>query len=348
MKIVATAPTKIILCGEHAVVHGANAIAAPISFRNTITLDKRVGEPKFVLHQPAAPDWHAELAADGTITGKPVYRGLMRMVAQILREQNTSISKQDVLYAEFKFSRAPKGTGNSASIAAAIASALYAHLQVKPSKQQLFDAIQTAEKEAHGNPSGIDAQTVVSNCAQRFHKEWDSNGNTKFFFEDVNLKLPKGTKLLMIDSLREGEKPQTTSEMVAIFSNRYFNKEPTELNAGERKRIVDEFNPIVSKIESQLREDADARLLGQYFNENHETLRKADVSSEAIEDARKTALDAGAFGAKLTGAGGRGGAVIALVAKEKLAAVRQAMTAKSFKVSEAEFDSKGITLETID
>ncbi|NYZ74946.1 hypothetical protein H0O03_01655 [Candidatus Micrarchaeota archaeon] len=348
MKIVATAPTKIILCGEHAVVHGANAIAAPISFRNTITLDKRVGEPKFVLHQPAAPDWHAELAANGTITGTPVYHGLMRMAAQILREQGTSISEQGVLYTEFKFGFSPKGTGNSASIAAAIASALYAYLKVKPSRQQLFDAIQTAEKEAHGNPSGIDARTVISNCAQRFHKEWDSNGNTKFFFEDADLKLPKGTKLLIIDSLHEGEKPQTTSEMVAIFSNYYFKKGPTELNASERKRIADEFNPIVFKIESQLRENGDATLLGKYFNENHEMLRKTGVSSEAIEGARKTALDAGAFGAKLTGAGGRGGAVIALVAKEKLAAVRQAMTAKSLKVSEAEFDSKGITLETID
>ncbi|MEW5955416.1 MAG: hypothetical protein AB1626_02655 [Candidatus Micrarchaeota archaeon] len=348
MKVVATALTKIILCGEHAVVHGANAVAAPISFRNTITLEKREGGPKFVLHQRRAPDWHAELDADGTVTGKQVYHGLMRMVEQILREQNTSISEQGFLYAEFTYSRAPKGTGNSASIAAAIASALYAYLKVTPSRQQLFDAIQTAEKEAHGNPSGIDARTVISSCAQRFHKEWDSKGDAKFFFEDADLKLPAGTKLLVIDSLREGEKPQTTGELVELFSRHYFNGGPSELNAAERKRIQDEFNPAVARVESQLREDGDAILLGKYFNENHELLRKAGVSSNAIEDARKTALDAGGLGAKITGAGGRGGAVIALVAIETAAAVKQALAAKNFKVSEAEFDSKGITLEAID
>jgi len=270
------------------------------------------------------------------------------MVAQILREQNTSIGEQGVLYSEFTFGFSPKGTGNSASIAAAIASALYAYLKIKPSRQQLFDAIQTAEKEAHGNPSGIDARTVISNCAQRFHKEWDSNGNTKFFFEDVDLKLPKGTKLLIIDSLREGEKPQTTGELVDVFSRHYFNKGPTELNAAERKRIVDEFNPIVSNIELQLREDGDAMLLGKYFDENHGLLRNAGVSSTAMEEVIKTALDAGALGAKLTGAGGRGGAVIALVDEETLEAVRQAIAAKSFKAHEAEFDSKGIKLDTMD
>ena len=346
MKIIATAPTKIILCGEHAVVHGGNAVAAPISFRNKVALEKRIGPPRFVFHQPAAPQWHAELHPDGTITGNAAYKGLMLLVDTVMREQETSVAEQGFLYADFVYSGAPKGTGNSASIAAALASALYAFLKVKPSKQQLFDAIQIAEREAHGNPSGVDARTVISTCAQRFHKKWDSQGNPEFFFEDADLKLPLQTRLLIIDSLRAGEKPAATSELVEQFSKHYFNKSPNELTPAERQRVADEFNRVTAKIESQLRLDGDAQLLGDYFNENHELLRKAGVSSKGIEEAKKTALAAGAFGAKLTGAGGRGGALIALVKKEKLAAVKQALATKKFKSYEANFDFKGITIES--
>ncbi|MGC9113773.1 MAG: mevalonate kinase family protein [Candidatus Micrarchaeia archaeon] len=346
--ITASAPTKVIICGEHAVVYGGNAIAAPISFRNVVVLGKRAGKPKFVFCQSSTPDWHAELDAQGNVSGTPLYQGFMRMVQHIFHECGTSVSEQGQLHAELKFSGAPKGTGNSASIAAALAVALYAFLGAKPSRDQLFNTVQIAEKVAHGNPSGVDARTVISDCAQRFHKEWDSQGNVKFFFEDVDLKLPRGSELLIIDSKRGDEKPQTTAELVAAVAKYYFNKGAAELTAEERAKICAVFNPVIARIESQLHENGNAKLLGEYFNENHELLRQAGVSSKGIEEARKIALENSAYGAKLTGAGGVGGAVIALVAKEKIPVVKAALEKSGFKSFQSEFSDRGASVDRIE
>ncbi|MGB9576954.1 MAG: mevalonate kinase, partial [Candidatus Norongarragalinales archaeon] len=83
-------------------------------------------------------------------------------------------------------------------------------------------------------------------------------------------------------------------------------------------------------------------------NENHELLRQAGVSSKGIEEARKIALENNAYGAKLTGAGGVGGAVIALVAKEKIPVVKAALEKSGFKSFQSEFSDRGASVDRIE
>lgn len=346
MKVIASAPTKIIICGEHAVVHGANSIAAPISFRNKIILEKRPGKPRLLMEDNPASKWWASLEEDGKIDGNPIMQGYMLMAQHIFAECKSSLSKVGFLHAEKRLAASPKGTGNSSSIAAALACALYAFLGETPSKEQLFQSIQIAEKYAHANPSGVDARAVISDCAQRFHKEWGSQGRVNYFFEDANLVLPEGTALLLIDSCRADEKPLPTADLVTSFSLHRFSKMPTELTASDRKKVCLEFNPLTQKIEGQLQAKGNPVLLGKYFNENHELLAKSGLSASGIEEARKLALSEGAFGAKITGAGGPCGAVIALVPKEKIAKIKSALEKKGFKCFEAKFSEKGACVES--
>jgi mevalonate kinase len=74
-------------------------------------------------------------------------------------------------------------------------------------------------------------------------------------------------------------------------------------------------------IETLKREDLEE--LGFLFNLNHELLSALGVSNEALDKLVYAAQRAGAFGAKLTGAGG-GGCMIALVSKDR---ARSVMTA---------------------
>jgi len=62
-------------------------------------------------------------------------------------------------------------------------------------------------------------------------------------------------------------------------------------------------------------EAGDLESLGDAMNVNHGLLAAAGVSSPALDIAVDTLRRAGALGAKLTGAGGDGGAVVALFRK---------------------------------
>ena len=64
---------------------------------------------------------------------------------------------------------------------------------------------------------------------------------------------------------------------------------------------------------------------GELMTSNHALLQKIGVSLPQLDALVNTAIDAGAYGAKLSG-GGLGGNVLALVPPERAAAVSQALT----------------------
>jgi mevalonate kinase len=83
--------------------------------------------------------------------------------------------------------------------------------------------------------------------------------------------------------------------------------------------------------------------LGQLMQHNHELLRQLGVSTAALDAACQTAIQLGAWGAKLTGAGG-GGCVIALVDPDTRAVLREAWAARSFACLEASASGCGAPL----
>jgi mevalonate kinase len=81
----------------------------------------------------------------------------------------------------------------------------------------------------------------------------------------------------------------------------------------------------------------DARALGVLFDENHACLRELGLSTERLEAGVIAAHKAGAFGAKLTGAGA-GGCLIAITDEEHEAPVRAALAEVGFALVEARLD----------
>lgn len=64
---------------------------------------------------------------------------------------------------------------------------------------------------------------------------------------------------------------------------------------------------------------------GKYCNESHDLLKKLKVSSTTLDTLVTAAVDAGAYGAKLSGAGG-GDCMFAVVSDQKKAAVKEAIS----------------------
>jgi mevalonate kinase len=139
---------KIILVGEHAVVHGHAAIAAGLSVG--VAVEATPGEGRL-----RVPAWALEArAGDGSDVGRALAAMLEHLGARGL----------DFVADARIPSRA--GVGSSAALAVAVARA--AARAVGRDEAGVEGAVQASEAVFHGTPSGIDAAAATSGAVGRF------------------------------------------------------------------------------------------------------------------------------------------------------------------------------------
>jgi mevalonate kinase len=282
----ARAHGKVILFGEHAVVYGVPAIAVGIS----------AGADARALPAAAASisigDFRAR-AGDGSELALALEALLAALGAP-----------PHALEVELGLP-AGAGLGASAALGVAIARAVLEALGELPGEARVLRAAAAWEGVFHGSASGIDA-------AAAFHGGclWYSRG-------DGARPLEPGAELSLAIALAGPPAPtRSMVESVARLKSR-------------RPELVDKALAGIRALVENARlslEAGDRRSLGQLMDLNHMILSGLFLSTEGIETTCTIAREAGALGAKLTGAGG-GGAVVALVeddAEPVLAAWRAA------------------------
>lgn len=344
MKANASAPNKIIVSGEHSVVYGSWALAVPIEVfgkRNVVRVEEINGEARLEFEGDLGK---AVFYADGRNEGNGLYFPLSEGVKKVFEITGKEWDKG--YRAELEWSSSPKGTGNSSSVPCALCLAIFSLLGYKPSKKELFEVTFAVDNVYHSmKSSGLDPQTVVSDNAQKYRKEFHEDGQVTFHFEDVKLELPNGSALLLIDSYREGEKANTGNMIELFAKNNGISKKPSEMSDEEREGIVKPFNKLVLEIIGECREGGNAERLGKLMEENHAMLRKSGVSSQEIEECLKICKENGAWGGKLIGGGGNGGAVIAVMEKEDLKKCEKDLKEKGFNCFEVQFAKKGPSVD---
>ena len=138
---------KVILLGEHAVVYGSHAIAAPISLsvRSIIHPSQQQGVTL------AVPKWGVETTLHDSKIKHTSFLDSLRMILDRLAIKDESF----VIEVDPAIPRA-MGLGGSAALAVSVIRALNGYFQLSLSDEDINGIAFEAEKLAHGTPSGID------------------------------------------------------------------------------------------------------------------------------------------------------------------------------------------------
>ncbi|WP_105150094.1 mevalonate kinase [Streptococcus suis] len=279
MSVVGKANGKIILMGEHAVVYGQPAIAMPFSAVEITAQVRAQGQALSV-----ACDFY-----EGLVHRMPkIWESLKHAIRFSL--YRIGAPTDPAIHIEISSTiPAERGMGSSAAVAVAVARALFAYYEKELTDSELWDIVQSSEKIAHGNPSGIDAATTSGKSPVFFIKQQP--------IEPFELKLH--AHLVVADTGVTGNTLEAISDVADLLE-----KKP------EAIKLVEELGNLTRQAKEDLATDQ-AELLGSRMNQAHILLQKLGVSDPSLDKLVSLAQENGALGAKLTG-GGRGGCMIAL------------------------------------
>jgi mevalonate kinase len=265
----ATAPGKVILLGEHAVVFGEPAFAAalPVGVRATVT-----------------PTVSGGLVIDAP--GVPVDDARVQAAVQLMA------SRTGVEHAHIRVESALPvggGLGSSAAFSVALLRALAPSLD----DRTLLAHSLASEALFHGTPSGVDSATCVRGGLIRFQRG-----------ERLDVTPVRAARPLSLVVGLTGKTRRTISAVQSLRAR--IDAEPNR------------WRPLVARLGGLAEggvadvEAGELALLGARMNEAHALLSECGVSTPELDAIVVAAREAGALGAKLTGAGG-GGAAVALV-----------------------------------
>ncbi|HHH31030.1 MAG TPA: mevalonate kinase [Polyangiaceae bacterium] len=190
------------------------------------------------------------------------------------------------------------GLGCSAALGVAVVRALDAAVGHRADDAQVAARSLAWEQVFHGNPSGLDNAMAA-------------HGGIKRFVRGEPLETLRAARPLRLVIGDSGE-ASSTREMVAAVARHRARGE------GRFQKSLDAIAALVSNAQLAL-EDGDLRALGQLMDLNQALLSAWMLSTTRLEEMCAAARDAGAHGAKLTGAGG-GGCMIAVVEDAETAA----------------------------
>ncbi|NAZ31797.1 MAG: mevalonate kinase [Acidilobus sp.] len=309
----AIAPAKVILFGEHFVVNGSRAIATALDLFTSVTAAEKASWPL-----------ELESASLGLkcVTG-PELACSSRELEPLLSTIRALRSRgYDVPPARLTIeSDIPPsaGLGSSASVSAATAAALTALAGQDIGPEELFEVTMEGERVAHGNPSGVDAATVVY-------------GGTIVFRRGVGVLDSLDSRVGPIVVAYSGVRRSTGAAVLSVIKFLNVVRELRDLMIGLVERLIDAAWEALR--------DGSLETLGNLMNINHGLLSAIGVSTPELEELLYAARRAGALGAKLTGAG-CGGSVIAVARPDAMKGVVEALSSRSGWVRVLEGGARG-------
>jgi mevalonate kinase len=291
----ASAPGKIILFGEHAVVYGQPALAVPVTEVHTDVDVSPSSLPGIWIDAPNI-GLHAEL--NTLPADHPVAAAIHNLLFALGVDPfpNLKISAASTI-------PVASGLGSGAAVSVALIRALSAWLERPLSDEQVSTYAYDIEKLHHGTPSGID-NTVIT------------YGRPVYFVKGEPMQVLKIGKAFRVVIGDTGIASRTKDSVRDVRTE-------WEADKPRWEAVFERIGSIAREAKSYI-ETGKWQQLGPLMDQNHALLQEMSVSSEALERLVDAARNAGALGAKLSG-GGRGGNMIALPAEGQAPIVAAAL-----------------------
>jgi mevalonate kinase len=291
MKITASAPGKLMLYGEHAVVYGSPCIVTAVDQRVRVSVESNgIGEIHVSSPNVGLDEYHKKierLGMDDLPKSMAFVEHLVKRVYQkYMLTKGIRISTESDFSTQFGF-------GSSAAVSAALVLALSEYFSLNLSKGEMFELAYQAVLDVQGVGSGFDVAASIY-------------GGTLYY-------VTPGT---VIEQVYEGDLPMVVGYTGIKADTSTLIRQVAELKRKEKwvDSVFGDIKDLVNEAKMLFEKKNFARL-GKLMIKNQKLLSTLNVSSLELDKLIKATREAGAYGAKLSGAGG-GDCMIALVKPE--------------------------------
>jgi len=300
LTFLASAPAKVILFGEHFVVENEPAIAAALDLRVEVSVNL-LDEKRFEIR---SGNLFSFVRLDDLLSNHYSVNQHFKPLYVILRKVIEEYGFEGGLKFIIK-SPIPMGVGlgSSAAVFVAFSAGLLKAVAGEYDLEKVVKLASEGEILAHGRPSGIDP-TISANGGVIVYRK-----------SEGFIPLKAAVPLHLVIGV-SGEVRSTATMVEKVLSL--------------KKRFPEIFEPLYHAaghlaIEAaKAIERGDLTSIGMLMNINHGLLSSLGVSTMNLERLVHAARDAGALGAKITGAGG-GGAIISICPQNLLETVASAI-----------------------
>ncbi|MGC8969101.1 MAG: mevalonate kinase [Conexivisphaera sp.] len=271
MRAESRAPAKVIIAGEHFVVHGGRALAVSVDMWARATAESGGS----LVLESADPPGRCAGAGECARHLLPLYS----MLDEIARDHPGAVGRYRV---ESGIPQA-RGLGSSAATAVSLAAAALALAEGEAPRDRVYEYAMISERLVHGNPSGVDPAASTYGGAILYSR---SEGIRR-------LRVQRGRLLVCCDASQ-----RSTAAMVRSVAA--FGSARRELF----EALTESSSDLVLAAASAL-EAGDSGSLAPILRWHQGALRILGVSSEELET-YVSSMESRGMAAKLTGAGGGG------------------------------------------
>lgn len=298
-----SAPGKIILFGEHAVVYGRPALAVPVT-EVQATATVRAGAEPFDRLGATPEIWieAPDIGLRSELSRLPATHPLAAAARGVFAALGVD-SPPDCHISIRSTIPVASGLGSGAAVSVALIRALAGFFHSPLTDEQVSAIAYDVEKLHHGTPSGIDNTVITYAKPVYFVKgqpieTFRVGAPFTLVIGDTGVPAPTKESVGDVRRLWEADKPRWET-------------------------VFDQIGEVARRARECI-ESGEWRALGALMNDNHALLQQLTVSSPELDRLVEAGLRSGALGAKMSG-GGRGGNMIALVEKENAPAVAEAL-----------------------
>ncbi len=321
LSVTVSAPGKLMLFGEHAVIYGRPCIVTAVNQRMYIYVEKTAGN-LIVINAPEVgiENFSFKISELGKAGYPKEVKFVLKAIENFFKKYKVSSGLKIEVESEFS---SQFGFGSSSAVTVCTVKALSVVFDIQVSNKSLFDIAYKTVLDIQGVGSGFDLAAAI----------W---GGTLYYTFGGKTVRPVKIKNLPLIVGYTGIKADTTILV----------RQVAKLRKGDKKHVDKIFDSIgkISEKAVSLLETSDFRKLGALMNENQKLLAQIGVSSEKLDGLIAAAVGSGAYGAKLSGAGG-GDCMIAIADPILTNLIKKAITKSGGTFLDVKSNAEGVKIE---